>query len=64
MCFDPSVWSLSTCSVEGTVLGPLYTQDLIDSSHLRSEVGIIFPTLYMRKWRDEEVKDSRLQSMN
>ena len=42
--------------MEGTVLGPLYAQDLTDSSHLHSEVGIIFPILYMRKWRDEEVK--------
>ena len=27
--FDFSVWSLSICSLEGTVLGPLYTQDLL-----------------------------------
>lgn len=56
MLFDPSVWFLSIYSVEETLLGTLYTQDLIYSSQLDSKVGIISLILYMRKWKDEEVK--------
>lgn len=55
MLFDPSVWFLSTYSVEETVLGTLYTQDLIYSSQLHSEVGTVSRTLHVRKWKDEEV---------
>lgn len=55
MPFDPSVWFLSIYSVEETVLSTLYTQDLIYSSQLHSEVGTISPMLHVRKWKDEEV---------
>lgn len=66
-------WSLSICSLEGTVPGPLYTQDL--TSPILSIVPRsrhYFPPQYMRKWNEKEVSrllvsaisSLRLHSMN
>lgn len=68
-----SVWSLSICSLEGTVPGPLHTQDLpfTDSSQLYQEVSHYFPG--HEEMGEKEVKsfaskcniqDLRLHSMN
>ena len=72
--FGFSVWSLSICSLEGTVPGPLYTQDLLHRFFsIIPRIRHYFPPQYMRKWNEKEVKsfaskcniqDLRLHSMN